>query len=185
MPLYRCTIYKQLTALNGEKWVNSYYINDTSAELALDRADDIADIEAAVLPQAVSLYRLTAKPMAGGDTTIRAISKIGEIDTDPVNLVPFFNTVRVILTDNVGRVESKYLRACIAEPNVNGFNISSELLAAMQDNYLTPLLGILTLRGPNNEPITGGSVQQLIQMRQISWHRRTRVGFHRGWVPDV
>lgn len=184
MPLYRVTIYKQLTALNGEKWVNTYYINDTSAALALDRADDIADIEAALLPQAVSLYRLTAKPMAGGDTEMRAISKVGEIDTDPVNLIPFFNTIRIVLTDNVGRVESKYLRACIAEANVEGFNISGELKDFAETNYLTPLLGILTLRGPNNEPITGGSVQSLIQMRQIGWHRRTRPGFHRGWVPD-
>jgi hypothetical protein len=183
MPLYRGTVYKVLTANDGHKWVNNYWVNDTSPELALDRMDDIADIEAAVLPQAVTIYRLTVQPAGGGDSSIRVVDKQGEIDLDPANLIPLFNTVRVIMTDNVGRVESKYLRALIFEANVQGYNISGELVDQVNSLYCTPLLGILTLRGPNNEPITSIKTQQLIQVRQIGWHRRTRPGQKRGWVP--
>lgn len=183
MPLYRLTVYKVLNALDGHKWVNNYWVNDTSAELALDRAEAIANIEKDIYCQAVNIYRLTARLATGGDTSMRAVSIDGDLDIDPANLIPLFNTVRVVLTDDVGRVESKYLRTLIFEANVQGFNISGELKDQIDELYCGPLLGILTLRGPNNEPITGITTQQLIQIRQTGWHRRTRPGYKRGWVP--
>lgn len=183
MALFRITIHKRLDALNGEQWVNVYHIDALGPASALDAGQAVAGIEAAILPQACTIFRISAKAMPDGATALRAVSIQGDLDLDPVNLVPMFNTVRVILTDDVGRSESKYLRAVIFEANVSGFQISGELRDFINDNYAQPLIGVLGLRGPNGETIESASVQQLIQMRQLGWHRRTRPGFKRGWVP--
>lgn len=183
MALFKVTLYKRLEALNGEQWVNTYYIDTLGPASALDQGELIAGIEANLLIQAVNIYRVTAKQMPDGPTALRSTSINGDIDIDPVNMIPFFNTIRVIFTDDVGRSESKYLRGCIGEINVEGFNISTELRDFAITNYLEPMIAVLGLRGPNGETIEGGSVQRLIQMRQLGWHRRTRVGMKRGWVP--
>jgi hypothetical protein len=184
MALFRVSTYKRLNALNGEKWVNTYYFEALGESTALDSGELAAGYEMACSPSDVEVYRITAKLMPAGDTAQRAVAIPGELTIDPVNLIPFFNTIRVVLTDDVGRSESKYLRGMLGEANVNGWNITDAKKTAMQDDYLTPLLAILGLRGPNGEVIAGGSVQSLIQMRQLGWHRRERVGYHRGWVPD-
>lgn len=183
MALFKVTTHKRLEALNGEQWVNTYYIDTLGPNSALDAGQLIAGLEMAVTASAVVAWRVSIKELPDGPTGLRAISIPGEVTSDPVNLVPMFNTVRVILTDTFERTESKYLRACILEANVSGFNISGELRDFIQDNYASPLVGVLGLRGPNGETITGASVQQLIQMRQLGWHRRSRPGFRRGWVP--
>lgn len=185
MPLFRVSVYKRLEALNGEQWVNTYWIDALGANTALDQGELIAGFEMSCSPGAVVVYRISAKEMPSGGTVLRGVNIPGELSFDPVNMIPMFNTVRVVLTDDEGRSESKYLRGMISEDNVEGFNISGELRNFIITNYLEPLLGVLGLRGPNGEAINGGNVQQLIQMRQISWHRRTRPGFHRGWVPDA
>lgn len=185
MALFRVTTYKRLEALNGEQWSNSYWIDALGPATAISQGELIAGYEMLCSPQAITTYRVTAKAMPDGETTLKAVSIPGDLDLDPVNLIPMFNTVRVVLSDDEGRSESKYLRGMIFEANVQGFNISGELRDFIVTNYVENLLAVLGLRGPNGEEITGGSVQQLIQMRQISWHRRTRPGFHRGWVPNV
>ena len=183
MALFRCTVYKRLTALDEPTWTNIYHYEALGVNSALDAAEGAAALEMAVSIQAVVVYRLTAKPVSGGQIGIRSVNIPGAFDVDPVNLVPLFNTIRCIFTDNVERSESKYLRGCIAEANVQGFNISGELRTAVQDDYVTPLLETLGIRGPNGETLQSGTVQQAIQNRQVGWHRRTRPGYKRGWVP--
>lgn len=184
MSLFRVTIYKRFEALNNERWANTYYIDALGPSTALDAGELIAGYEMACSPSGVNVYRIVAKLLPVGDNSQRAVDIDGALTIDPVNMIPFFNTIRVILTDDLGRSETKYLRAMLGEANVNGWNITDEKYTAMVDDYLTPLLAVLGLRGPREEVITGGSVQKLIQMRQLGWHRRARPGFHRGWVPD-
>lgn len=184
MPLYRGVIYKRLDALNGERWTNTYHIESgIGPNDALNSLETIANAEMAVSIGAVHVYRLTVKNILIGDTVQRGVDIPGGRTVDPVNMIPFFNTVRVVFTDDVGKAESKYLRGVIGEINVEGFNISGELKNSVQSDYADAVLGVLGVRGPNGETLTGANVQQLIQMRQIGWHRRTRAGFKRGWVP--
>jgi hypothetical protein len=183
MTLFKVTIFKRLDALDEPQWTNVYNVDALGTNTALDAAEGIAGLEMAVTASPVHVYRVTAKPSAGGDTAIRAVDIQGEVVVDPVNLVPFFNTVRVIFTDSVERSESKYLRAVISEANVEGFNISNELQTFVDENYAQPMLSVLGFRGPHGEVIAAARVQKLIQMRQVGWHRRTRPGYKRGWVP--
>jgi hypothetical protein len=183
MALFKGTIYKRLNDLNFEQWVNVYHVEALGPASALDAIESIANLEATVLTESSTIYRLSVQQGVGQPTSLRSVSIQGELTGEGVNLVPFFNTVRVILGDEFERTESKYLRGLIQEANVQGWNISGELRDWVQANYATPLLGILGLRGPNGEEILTATVQQAIQMRQVGWKRRARPGFKRGWVP--
>lgn len=183
MALFKGTIYKRLNGLNFEQWVNVYHVEALGPASALDAIETIAGLEAANYSEHVLIYRLSVKPAAGGETALRSMSLAGEIPGDIVNLIPLFNTIRVVLGDEFERTESKYLRGMIYEDNVQGFNISGELFLQTKAVYADPLLEVLGLRGPNGEQILTSTVQSLIQMRQLGWHRRTRPGFKRGWVP--
>lgn len=183
MALFKLTVYKQLNDLNFEKWVNVYHVEALGPASALDAGESIAELERMCLSNSCTIYRLSVQPAAGGATALRSLNLQGEIDGVGANLIPFFNTIRVVLGDEFERTESKYLRGSAYEANVQGFNWSGELVDYVQDNYATPLLGILGLRGPNGEQILTATVQRAIQMRQISWHRRSRPGYKRGWVP--
>lgn len=183
MALFKVTVTKRLDALDNPTWTNVYNFDTLGVNTALDAGVAAGTLEMSCSPEAVHVTRITAKPVAGGQVGIRSVDIGGELVIDPANLIPYFNTVRVILTDSVERSESKYLRSMIAEANVQGFQISGELKDFINDNYAQPLLGLLGLRGPNGELIVAATVQQKIQMRQNGWHRRTRPGYKRGWVP--
>jgi hypothetical protein len=183
VPLYKVTLYQRLTALNGEQWTNSFWVNQLGPSSALDSGESLAVALMSQSIQACEVWRLAARENGVGEAAVRSITEQGTRDVDPVNMIPFFNTVRMVLNDTEGRNQSHYLRGYLAEANVEGFNVSGELRTAMETDVLGGVLGVLGLRGPNGESITGGTIQSAIQMRQIGWHRRTRPGFKRGWVP--
>lgn len=183
MALFKGTIFKRLNDLTFEKWVNVYHVEALGPSSALDALNSIALLEQEILGNSSTIYRLSVQLAAGGPTALRSVDLEGLIDGEGVNLLPFFNTIRIVLGDEYERTESKYIRGSAYEANVQGFNWSGELVDYVQTNYATPLLGILGLRGPNGEAILTATVQRAIQMRQIGWHRRARPGFKRGWVP--
>lgn len=183
MALYKGTIYKQIPELNNERWVNVYHVEALGPSDALNSLESIANLEQQVYAADVNIYRLSVQLASGGATALRSVNLDGVIEGSYANLIPLFNTVRVILGDEVERTESKYLRGVIYEDNVQGINISGELFTLVQNDYANGLLAILGLRGPNGEQIITATVQSMIQMRQLGWHRRTRPGFKRGWVP--
>jgi hypothetical protein len=184
MTLFKVTLHHRLSALNGEQWTNNFWVDQLGPATALDAADSLGVALMTQSIQAINIYRLSARAGGVGEASIRDVNIVGTRDIDPVNMIPFFNTVRLTLNDTNGRNESYYLRGYIAEENVAGFNISSDLYTDMTTDVLGGVLDVLGLRGPNGESISGGVIHQPIQMRQIGWNRRTRVGFHRGWVPD-
>jgi hypothetical protein len=91
----------------------------------------------------------------------------------------------VTLTDNLKRPERKYLRGWFQTANVENGHWSGELTDYVNTNYTIPLLAESAYVGPSGEHPTGGSASQVIQNRQLGWHRRSRVGFKRGWVPKT
>lgn len=184
MSLFKVTTHKQLAVSGFPKWTNVYHVEALGPNTALDAGQGIADIEKAVLADLGSITRITAQLATGGAVASRTVNIGGLYAIPEAELLPLFNTVRVILSDDLGRPESKYLRGCLGEVDVVGFKIGSDSIIRLQTDYSTPLLGILGLRGPNGEGITAASVQAAVQMRQVSWHRRTRPGFHRGYVAN-
>lgn len=187
MTLYRATIYKRASGsyFQGEQWSNVYNIQEVNATEARGVALTVATLEQAVMLDQFTIYRVVVVDPAATDD--RAVASVAYQGARPItglgSLLPLFNTVRIVLTDDVQRPESKYLRGVLAAENVLLGNVDPDLRTEIQTNYVDPLLDLNQVVGPDNNALTGGSVQAPLQMRQLGWHRRTRPGFKRGWVP--
>lgn len=185
MALHRVTIYQRLTGegVTDEGWTNSFWFENLGLSSALDSGESAA---LALMSQSITeveVWKLTARAASGGATATRLVSHPGERTGMAVNLIPLFNSVRLTFADEVGRSETHYLRGYILEANVQGSKISGELRDDIQEFVADALLNVLGIRGPQGETLETATIQQEIQMRQLSWSRRPRPGFRRGWVP--
>lgn len=187
MPLYRVTTYKEWVGepFAGEKWSNVYYVQTGNAPGAATTGVFFADTEMAVSYEPVVARRVVAVNVANhDDRAVLTPNTPGALDpTGMGGFLPLFNTVRVVLTDAEGRPESKFLRTGATPAQIGAGSWDGAYVTFVETNYAAPLIGELELRGPNDESITGATVQAAIQNRQLGWHRRTRPGFVRGWVP--
>lgn len=185
MPLFKTTIYQRLTGegVTAEGWTNSFWVDALGMSSALGAGEAAAGVLMTQSIEEVSAWKVTARQAEGGPTGTRLIDVPGERTGMAVNLIPLFNSVRMTFADEVGRSETHYLRGYILEANVQGSKISGELRDAMQTDVADALLTVLGLRGPQGEEILSATIAQEIQMRQLSWSRRPRPGFKRGWVP--
>lgn len=187
MPLYRGTINKKaIFPFAGEEWSNVYTISTGNVTEAMGVLNAIQLNE-----QAVSYFHAqftTGKVVNIADPTDRATTTYGSLgDLDPTELggpLPLFCTVLVTFTDNVKKPEQKYLRLFANKANLADGAWSPEFVAFVQSNYADQLLLQLPFVGPSGEDHTSALVHTAVQNRQLGWHRRTRPGFHRGWVPN-
>jgi hypothetical protein len=154
MPLYRATIGK-LELASGERWSNVYTLQDFDASSALVDAEAIADMEKAV-----------------SYSTIRIVS------------------VKVVnLTNHLDRLAGSYSQAgALPTTGAQRNNIadgqwSPEYYDYVEANYSEPLFGTLPYVGPSGERPVSYETFHPVQNRQLGWHRRSRPGFRRGWVP--
>jgi hypothetical protein len=188
MAVYTLVIEKEFQGAPflGEKWTNIYHCNTVTAGDAVNVAESIAALEMAVSYTPIMATRCTA--FDPGNPADKALSHPNiPAALDPTGLggvLPLFNTVRVVLGDSVKSAEQKYLRLGANAANIGSGTWDGEFVTAVTDDYATPLLGDIELRGPNDEIITSITVRPEVQMRQLGWSRRTRPGFHRGYVPN-
>jgi hypothetical protein len=100
------------------------------------------------------------------------------------NLLPLFCTYRLAFTDRVKKPEMKYLRRPgWSDQLTAGGAWSTEFLTEVVTLYANPLLDMPEFVGPSGERPTSVFIDPAVQNRQLGWHRRTRPGFRRGWVP--
>lgn len=186
MTLYQITIPKSHPL---GAWSNIYYADVANVTQALGVGNDVGALEASISysPTVVgpATVRIPGVPNSGARSDL---SFTGALDPSTLGgTLPLFCTVRVDFAPTSGsRGERKFLRLPGNQENTqNGGLWSGELVDFVQDNYCAGLSLFVSLRGPNGEDLGAGTVSNKIQMRQSDWHRRTRPGFHRGWVPNV
>lgn len=184
MPRYRGTIYK--STQNGQvKWQNVYTIDALDGFNSMEVLLNVKNAEVAVHYNTVFFYRAHTVNIANkADVRTSSLVEFGALD--PAGLggpLPLFNTVRVVFGDNIRRPESKYLRIPGNEANLTNGAWDGEFIDFIQTNYADVVMGIAGVVGPSGEAFTTASVQAAVQMRQLGWHRRSRPGFKRGWVP--
>lgn len=187
MALYRVTLYHQLPDFPSEKpWTNTYHVDLGSKALAADAGEDIAAWEALVMPQYAEIFKIVAQQPSSisSSPVIRHVSIPGLLDIDPVLRLPLFNAVRVTLTDDVDKPTVMYFRFPLHEDQVESGALTGTFLGNVQTNFVGNLLGVAGLRSNSGASFTTGTVAPAVQMRQRDWKRRSRDGFHRGWVPD-
>lgn len=185
MPNYIVTVRKRLTADLAVRWANTYRVVATGISQALDRAYDIGQIERAIHWDNVDFFQLHAMPVIhGGDGLTSNISWEGSLTpADPDEQLPLFNTVKVSLIADIGRPAIKYLRLPLTESEVLGFDITTAKKAGVDEDYAGPLQLLGYITNHTGSVINGTVISNHVTARQLGWHRRTRVGMKRGWVP--
>lgn len=167
------------------KWSNTYYADAADSSEALLRAQACANAEAEILWDNYKIYKVSVRNFLGGNTKDIGLDLAGDrASGDPAVQLPLFNTVRFTWTPVEGRRYSTYFRAPLVEAEVTGFSLDAGYITMLQDTYIASLGLITQLRSRQGQAIESIQVNPAVQNRQLAWHRRTRVGFHRGWVPN-
>jgi len=187
MPIFRVAIYKQLDGLGDEhEWSNVYHVDAADQDAAVSLASDISIIEQDVHKDYVVFARSYVKEEGLGtpEGVTNNLIGNGQVTGDPTLRLPGFNTIRATFFDGVGRPDQKYLRLPLQEDDIVDGTINVTVNNLINLSYIGPLVSLAGLVSSDGVPYTGGNVYSAIQMRQTGWKRRTRPGFHRGWVPD-
>lgn len=185
MALYRATIHKRLILAPQVQWSNVYMLDTSNAVTAGDNAEAIAAFEADAMYNVAQVFRVSTRPKLGGVGQSRDVSLTGVlVAPSPDDFLPLWNVVLVTFGDALGRPEKKYFRAPLHEASVDGSSLTPGFRTSVETAYAAPLATYPFYVGPNGEAITSHTVSTRVQMRQVSWSRRSRPGFHRGYVPN-
>lgn len=185
MAQFEITTHKYLGDAQVVKWTNNY--NTLAADIleAQDQADEIAALEALVLWDNVVIRKIEVRQVGASAGSTRNVFVEGErADADPLVQLPLFNCVRVTLIAGAGRPSLKYIRPPLVEVEVEGFNLTTAFTDSFDSTFVAPLVGLGYLCNQDGNLIQGWDVYQPVQMRQLGWSRRTRPGFHRGYVAN-
>lgn len=186
MVVYLAKIKMRDSALIGD---NDYSFNchvqsSVSSDDAWSKAEDVADcLVGTLMPPNVTVYEISIinKDAVNGVQN-RPVSMPGT-RTVTGDALPGWNTIKIQARASVGsRLHTWYPRMGLTENDVNGQLLTSATQGVIGDFFnalnLTPL--ICDKVGSN---LTNWGYTDHVQMRQLGWHRRHRVGFKRGWVP--
>lgn len=188
MTIYRLTVVKQMQDGNdaGRQWSNVYHLNEASLAAAILHAPTILDLEKTIYPDNVSIVRWAVhNPAVSGDGQSDAVSIAGTRSTGTAaTQLPLFNAVLFRFLVEVGRPSLKYLRLPLDESEVSNGVVDSAVTDAISTGWAVPLVADGTITDESGHTITGYGFSHNIISRQLGWHRRTRAGFHRGWVAD-
>jgi len=187
MTLYRVTNYMRIPAVTTIKpWTNVYYVDTATKDLAAAAGEAIAGIQKGVTKDYVTFFRSVAQSPSslGSSPSVLDYDSVGEIAGDLSTRLPLFNAVRVRLVDGINRPGQKYLRLPLEEGDIEDGTLTAALQDLITDDYCAQLLAFSPLRTDDGVHPTSIQLVPAVQMRQTDWKRRTRAGFHRGWVPD-
>lgn len=186
MPFYKGTIYKQFTLQPGSKpWTNVYNLEAADEAEALIVLGGVLAIEQEVHYDIIAFTKMSVRvdSALGGAGRQAALAETGNRDSTGLTFLPSFNTVRVIFTDPVSRPDQKYLRLLISEGEQDNGALDAGLITTITTDYIIPLLALGGVVSSNHQDYLSGGIDPDVQMRQRDWHRRSREGFKRGWVP--
>ena len=186
MTTFEMHVFTHQKADQSIKWSNKYYCDAADSSEALLRAQACANAEANILWDNYEIYKVSVRSFLGGNSKDIGLALSGNrADGDPDVQLPLFNTIRLTWTPVEGRRYNTYFRAPLIEAEVTGFKLDNTYRTFVHDSYVVPLGLITQLRNAQSQAIQSITVNPNVQNRQTAWHRRTRPGFKRGWVPTT
>lgn len=180
MNLWQARVYKQL---GTEQWSNTYVVQAATLSAAADAGQAIVAIERNVHMVEVAYIKLDIEPItlpAGGGTSV-PLSLTGAKPSQAPYL-PLHDTIRCWFRPAAGKPSMKYLRGPISETRQNDGVLEAAWRGVYQDQFVVPLLGEPRYVDVDGQAFVSGGVHPLVQLRQLSWKRRSRPGQKRGWV---
>lgn len=188
MAVFRVTVTKRLDTGHDAlaSWSNVYHVNRTDMAGAALAAPELVTLEKALYPDNVHIYRYSVSdplnPQSGFSKGVfeGGNRSVGSVATQ----LPRWNVVRAKLNVATGRPSQMSLRIIPDESEVDDGGIIATVFNALTDNWATPLVGLGYVSDEDGQIIQSVALNTLLSNRQTGWHRRTRVGFHRGWVAN-
>lgn len=188
MTIYRFTTVKRMTDGNdaGVQWSNVYHLSEASLAAAVLHAPTLLDLEKTVYPDNVAIVRWSVhNPAVPADGQSDSVFVEGTRSTGTAaSQLPLFNVVLFRFTVTTGRPSLKYLRLPLDESEVSNGAIDSAVTDAISTGWAVPLVADGSVTDESGNALTGYGFSARVVNRQLGWHRRTRAGFHRGWVAD-
>lgn len=171
----------------GDAWSNVYHFSGSSYADAEAAAVEAMNAELPLYLDTVEVYelRITPEGVTGVPTSVVRVSEVGG-RTDVPALLPNWNVAQVDFSvPTATRVCRKYLRASIGELDVEDFAFVPDFMALLT-TYATAIASYGGFANPHGQLISSSNfnVRPTIAMRQTGWSRRSRPGFHRGYIPD-
>lgn len=151
---------------------------------AWGKAEQIAEsLAGTVLPPNVNIYQIDIRNPDVVNGIMNTPASIDGTRAVTGDALPAWNVAKLTGRADAGSREHVwFLRMGLREPDVNG-----QVLTTATQDTITALINALTLVDAVSDKlgskITVWGFDQFVHMRQMGWHRRTRPGFKRGWVP--
>lgn len=99
------------------------------------------------------------------------------------DVLPAWNVVKVqFRAREGGRPSTFYLRPGLTTDDIVGQNFVTAFNDAAAD-FVAAAIAVVGFADPAGAQMISGNADPQVRMRQMGWHRRTRPGFKRGYVP--
>jgi len=187
MPVYKARGYFNDPSLVGDQdysWNFHVTVSGTSDDawdLVAAHAANFLDV---LCPATIELVKVNIenKDVVNGLQT----RNVGTHGTRAVtgSALPGWNVARFQSTaTDGGRVHTWFLKMGLTEDDVDGQLLEGAVTGAIS-NFLTALDALGGFCDKDGQVFVNHVQDDYVHMRQMGWHRRTREGFHRGWVPN-
>lgn len=186
MPVYKAIVYfhDDLQAIDGDFSFNAHVTTGGTSDDAWELANEIAEaLVGTVMPDNIHAVRVAiSNPLVINGNQSRPVALDGTRTTTGSTL-PSWNTVKFQgRASFVSRPSIWHIRCGLTEDDVTGQNLVAGVLTAFGN--LESAFSILTgLCDNHGDAYVDFSADELIRNRQQGWHRRSRPGFKRGYVP--
>lgn len=187
MPVYKARGYYHDSQLVGDQdysW--NFHITTTGTS---DDAWDLAALHAGnfldtLCPSTITLTKVNIEnPDVVNGLQTRNVGTTGTRVVTGAAL-PGWNVARFQSSVADGaRIHTWFLKMGLTEDDVEGQVLESAVQDAIS-NFLTALDAAGGFCDKDGALFVNHEQDTLVHMRQMGWHRRTRPGFHRGWVAN-
>jgi len=188
MAVYKARAFFKDTQLLGDQeysW-NFHVESGTSSDDAWDKAAaQAANFLDVLCPATIELVKVNIEnkdTINGLQTRLVGTHGTRVVTGDPL---PGWNVARFQASVNDGsRLHTWFLKMGLTEADVDG-QLLTVAVQTIIGNFLTALEALNTFVDKDGSPFTVYTTDDRVHMRQMSWNRRVRPGYHRGWVPNV
>lgn len=187
MAFFKVEIFKQF--IEGDRqavWTNVYDVTAASLGDASDAAGPIISAEQPLYYDNITIVRAVTRHAGTGTPGFIATptNTVGSRGSAPNELVPSWNCGRVdFTTDDDTRPARKYIRNILTEGDFEGEVLEAGIVGLLQ-TYGDEIITVDGVTTPGGGTLSAAVVIPFVQMRQTSWSRRARPGFHRGYIAN-
>lgn len=177
--------FRDTQLLDDETFSHNFHVESAvSSDDAWDKAAAIASNYLDVLcPATIELVSVGIdNPDAVNGVQTRAVGTHGTRVVSG-DALPGWNVAVMQASTSIGlRKHTWFLRMGLTEADVDG-QVLTATVQGIIDDFITALQATGDFVDKDGELFTIFDALPNVRMRQMGWHRRTRPGFKRGWVP--